>query len=86
MNKYTSLTCSQCGTKFNREVKDVKSAINKNCENFYCSKECMKEHRSKEMLVKCDNCGMEFMKKLNQIKKTKRHFCTRNCSTQFRKK
>lgn len=36
------------------------------------------------ILVKCDVCGKEFSKFLNDIKKTKHNFCSRNCYALWR--
>lgn len=36
------------------------------------------------MLVKCDNCGKEFNKKPNQIKRHKTHFCSKGCQKEFK--
>lgn len=76
---YTKLTCSQCEKEFTRETKDVKSALNKKCKNVFCSTECMKQNRSKEVRVKCSNCLRLFLKKLSQIKHNANHYCSRGC-------
>ena len=83
MPKYIKLNCSNCNKTFTRLKKDVSSALNKKCINFFCSKNCMKTYRSRTELMKCNNCGKEFYKKQNQIKKTKKHFCNKKCFLDF---
>jgi len=36
------------------------------------------------MRVKCDYCGIEFSKKLSRVKRSKNHFCNRECYDKFK--
>lgn len=74
--------CYQCDKVFYKEKKAIVSAMNKRSghNGKYCSQKCLGNHKNKETLVACKNCNKEFLKKANQIKKSKNNFCCRSCA------
>jgi len=51
--------------------------------NRYCSKTCETLNLTKAQTVSCKKCGKEFIKKLNQIKKSKNNFCCKSCAAVY---
>ena len=84
------LECLQCGkTFFHRKnhiqvvLKNVNKNVNKNRTMDCCCKQCAAIKRFPAFIVKCSQCGIDFKKNENQIKKYKNHFCSRSCAATY---
>lgn len=87
MTKYTTLTCIQCGTLFERESRQYKYDLKNNSEyKTFCSKSCFATYVASSLSVECDNCGKSFKKRLSEIKKSNHNFCSTNCAGIFNNK
>lgn len=49
----------------------------------FCSRQCKKEHN--RVSVACFNCGTIINRKIVEITRSKRHFCTRGCFNDWRR-
>jgi len=51
----------------------------------YCSLTCRDIGRNRTVTIPCDNCGNEFTKRQDQLKKSKsgKHFCSRSCAATY---
>jgi len=79
--------CYHCGETFTSMKKSIKQEINhKRGRIKFCSQTCNIANQKTSKLVKCDNCGTEFMKKPNQINKSKNNFCSRSCNAIYNNK
>lgn len=73
------VNCLQCG-------KDDLIPHHRLTSYKYCSKECQIDSTRKKIKFNCELCGRESTKTPSQFKKTKNHFCSRNCANTFRSK
>jgi len=82
--KNINLKCPVCKNDFrkNYSIYKYESKINKK-RKFYCSNACTGKSRGSSKYLKCQQCNKTFKKNLNQIKKTKNHFCTRSCAVTY---
>jgi len=86
-----TLSCTNCGTEFNRKPSELKKS-----NNYFCSKSCAAtynnklrcgkvSYKKKEKIpnlvtITCINCGNT--KKVNYSKRNQK-FCSRSCSTTY---
>lgn len=63
--------CKQC----NKPIMSCKNSV-------YCSSECRIKSQTKKILVHCNNCGKEIMRKPSDLK-CKHVFCSRECRSAF---
>lgn len=81
------LECYHCSNTFLKKKKYITSELNLNKgEVKFCSQKCTKDFKINKKSLNCANCGNQFDKKLNQIKKTKNHFCSRSCGVTYNNK
>lgn len=76
--------CLQCGKIITGRIRKYDKSRGK-----YCSRECFyKSQRAKMETLKCDNCGKTFQREMWKVKAmpTKKHFCSRKCYLDYRKK
>lgn len=73
------LKCQQCPTTIYRTKKALKYAILKGKEKFFCPK-CLPQSQVSSIEVACLTCGVKFLKRASQCKKTPNHFCSRSCA------
>jgi len=86
-NELLKLQCYHCKSSFLKEKKRIKSEMKlQKGECRYCSHDCYYQFKTKIQEVTCTNCSSTFEKQLNQIKRSKNHFCSRSCSTSFNNK
>jgi len=79
--------CYHCGKRFTAMKKSIKQEIkHKRGRIKFCSQTCNSANQKTSKLVKCDNCGTEFLKKPNQITKSKNNFCSRSCNASYNNK
>jgi hypothetical protein len=79
--------CYYCGETFSTIKKSIKQEVkHKRGRIKFCSQTCNAMNQKTRELVKCDNCGTQFFKKLNQINKTKNNFCSRSCNASYNNK
>lgn len=81
------LECYHCSNTFLKKKKYITSELNLNKgEIKFCSQKCTKEFNITKKSLNCTNCGNQFYKHLNQIKKTKNHFCSSSCGVTYNNK
>ena len=77
------LRCIRCDKIFYRTKNSIRIALLKvaadTCE--YCSSSCA--NGLPKQLVKCKQCGKEFLKESSRIKKTLNHFCSHSCAATY---
>lgn len=77
------IPCNLCGaTTWHPQYAVLKSVRERN-QNFFCNQKCSKLFYKKSQTINCENCGKSFEKSLNQIKKTKHHFCSQSCAATY---
>lgn len=76
--------CYQCSEIFHTKKKEIARILkNKTNNGKYCSLKCTFKSKITRKALNCLNCGIEFYKEINQIKKSKNHFCSRSCSATY---
>lgn len=78
----TTVKCLNCKSNFQRRKSDINKSI-KNDHKLFCSKQCSNQYKIKSKDVICKQCNIQFIKSLNQIKKSKFNFCSRSCSAKY---
>ena len=81
--------CEQCGNKFYTIKHEIQRVFHKTRLNVakYCSKDCSGIANTKRKEVQCKNCNKKFIKRLDQILKSKNNnFCSKSCSATFNNK
>lgn len=86
MNTFVSVTCAGCGNEFNKALGSYNKSIKRGDKQHFCCYKCIGTFYSLRQLVSCKFCGLQFEKKLDQIKKTKNHFCSKSCSAKYNNK
>ncbi len=93
-NKYLSsfssredvpLECPQCHLTFVRVKHDIQSKFGSFNDRkiICCSRACLSKILTRKKNVVCGQCGIQFYKSLNQIKKTKNNFCSSTCAATY---
>lgn len=79
------LLCDECMVNFKRIKKNVLT-YNLPAKRHFCSIACKKHNsiRLYKTKVSCDNCGLKFIKRNFECKKTKTNFCGLSCAAKFR--
>jgi hypothetical protein len=83
------LQCYCCNCKFMKLKVYITNSIKNSLKDKninackYCSNKCIGKDKIKSQHVRCTNCNKEFIKKLNQYKKTINHFCSHSCSAKY---
>lgn len=83
------LICPMCYGEFLKYKHYIQSKFgsSKNNKYIFCSKSCSNTFKEKKINVVCKNCSKNFLKKQNQINKTKNNnFCSHSCSASFNNK
>ncbi len=78
--------CDNCHISFEMKLQNYNLNIKRGCLNNYCSPKCCTEAKRNKQKCICKQCGCEFLKSLNQIKKFPNNFCNRTCSALFNNK
>ena len=73
--EFLKIKCERCEKIFFKTKRDFQKSFKK--INF-CSNKCANGFQPQ--LVTCLQCGKEFPKRVNQIKKSPNHFCSKSCS------
>lgn len=81
---YVTVKCNNCGSAFDKKVKDVNVGLRKG-HKFYCSSEC--QGKSKTILISCTcaMCGKTLLRSSHSIRASKsgRVFCNSSCSASY---
>lgn len=82
--------CHQCGKTFGQSKAYIQSRVSRqNREKkvygggCFCSHKCSNDSLITSISVFCGNCGKEFKKSQNQIKKTSNNFCSKSCAATY---
>jgi hypothetical protein len=79
--------CYHCNGIFYSQKKEITRIIKNKTNNAkYCSLKCTSESKITKKTLKCLNCSNDFYRMINQIKKSKNHFCSHSCSTTYNNK
>lgn len=83
-----AIECCFCSNKFYKTKHYIQGCLNPNAKRTgkYCSVKCNNDSRKTIKNVKCNNCGVLFLKLPNQIKRSLNSFCSRSCSTVYNNK
>jgi signal recognition particle subunit SEC65 len=77
MVKLFKVFCKKC----KKPIYRIKGRINENIRlrhNFYCSKKCEYEYKTKKKKFLCENCGKEFLRQPKDI--SPHNYCSRSCA------
>lgn len=66
--------CENCKREFNGKPKQK-------C----CSRKCSNDLKFPKIIVKCDNCGKDIMKRKHEIERSTRHYCSNECRYEHQK-
>lgn len=77
--------CTLCKKEFKRDSNGKKKS-----KRYYCSQQCVVEHRKLENIVNqnilnCNNCKQDFSRKKSACREQKFYFCKRSCQLEFSK-
>lgn len=78
MAKLKRVFCTNCKKPIYRSV----GRINENLKlgyNFYCSRECQYQYRTKKQVLVCENCGKPFKRTPHEI--SLHNYCSQSCAT-----
>ena len=77
--------CYQCNKPFYLTKHQIQKVLNINETRVgkYCSINCNSIAKITKQLIKCCCCNKEFEIHLNQIKKSKNHFCSQSCAATY---
>lgn len=83
-NALIPLQCDFCNKQYFKLQKFVKYCLKMapNKKDF-CSKKCAWQINVTSKQLECDQCKKIFIKRMGQIKKCKKHFCSRSCSATY---
>ena len=77
MNNPKKVFCTNCKKPIYRSM----GRFNENLKfrwNFYCSKKCEFQHKSKKQLLACENCNKSFTRSPSAI--SPHNYCSRSCA------
>lgn len=78
------LKCLQCHSEFILLKHRVLDYIKRGGLNgSFCSHQCQYTHKNKQQVVICDMCRTPVIKPQKELKKSKNHFCSTNCSAKY---
>ena len=84
--------CHICNNSFLKLKRVIKRINNPNYSSDtansgqYCSSKCAGQDKNKKQEVTCLNCNFSFFKRLDQIKKFPKNFCSQSCAATFNNK
>lgn len=75
------VSCQHCGKDFNCTSRRYNFNIKKGFK-IYCSRECNHKDKIKNIIVRCNYCGKEVIKKQYNLNKTKsgNYYCNKSCA------
>lgn len=77
MSELKKVLCINCQKPIYRRVGWVNESL-KLGHNFYCSKKCESQYKSKEKLLVCENCGKTFLRIPSEI--SLHNYCSQSCA------
>jgi len=81
------LKCKHCGETFHRTKHTIQCGLRNSHHSTadYCSHSCQAncQHKGHRLELACDQCKGTFSKDLNQIQKSKHHFCCQSCAGKY---
>ena len=84
------LECLRCKTTFFKTKKYIIAAMSRprrqgKRQAVYCSRACAFKAKETKVSLKCNQCGQQFTKLPNQMKKSKsgNHFCSKTCAATY---
>lgn len=84
---YLPLECEQCSKVFFVIKKQITFERKHNKGSYkFCSFRCKHEFNGNSHLIKCEQCGKEFIKNNRDFNKTKHHFCSQSCAAIYSNK
>lgn len=77
--------CEICGDIFYKSKRDILKGIRGRYgfNGKYCSKKCEGNDRMLRSNVTCDQCGISFIKKHSEIKRSSHNFCSHTCNAKY---
>jgi len=80
--------CLTCENTFFVEKKLIKYYLKGNTTNSidFCSRKCMALSQITKINVKCNNCGISFLKKFSSVKDNVNNFCCKSCAATYNNK
>ena len=78
MNNLKKVKCKNCGKAIYRSL----GRINENLKlgnNFYCSRKCEYQYKTKKKNLTCENCGKQFERTPHEV--SLHNYCSRSCAT-----
>lgn len=87
----TILQCTNCSKEFEKYESEYKRAISRGIKNFFCSRKCNFEYKSKQVTYHdftCLSCGNVFQRTEREVKNAKRlgqeiKFCSKKCKSDY---
>lgn len=83
MLKTIEQICSYCNEKYQKSLNEYNKCIRHGYVNNYCSIECYIKAHHKQVTVNCLHCNTEFSRRISQIKKSSKHFCSQSCAATY---
>ncbi len=83
MAKLKKVFCAICKKPIYRST----GRINENLKlghNFYCSRKCLSQYRTKKQVITCENCGKRFER--TPCKISPHNYCSQSCTAQVNNK
>lgn len=79
------IPCANCKNLHYKAQCEIIKGLRRN-KRFFCSSKCHSEYHTTKQKVVCANCGIDFLKLISQITKTKNNFCSKSCAATFNNK
>lgn len=82
------MECEWCHNIFRKNANDIRKFINghRSIKVKFCSRQCGFDSRNKKISVNCQNCNVLFIKRLDQVLKSKNNFCSSSCAATYNNK
>lgn len=83
MAKLKKILCTNCKKSMYRS----RGRVNENLKlrhNFYCSRKCQSQYKSKRKMLACENCEKLFLRMLKDISLC--NYCSRSCAAKINNK
>lgn len=84
MTTYINLKCKLCNRNFDRAIGVHNRTLKRGQTEYYCSKECSKNGRTKKETYRCRECNKEVSRTPSQIENN--IFCSKTCAAVFNNK
>lgn len=76
--------CYVCNKTFYIQKKQIVAHLRGSKDKcMYCSQKCSQSTKIRKQKVHCTQCNSEFEKLNKEIKKTKKHFCSKSCAATY---